>query len=271
MENLDLQHLQTLLFVLLGIIFVTLVALVVYVVVANRRERAKLAQTYEEAKLAPRSELQTTGRFLSLVRDVVGGPLQVEIGGAKYRNLADIKDTQLKRQVVNAAMELIQFTGVLGGDVTAPAPIEKTGSWREDLRENSQVELQRIRPALADEEAPPAPEEIEQRFLNLLAQMGQAPPPLEKPSIIGAIRRRMAKVSDVDQHGTFVDDIEAIVQRRIQLIPALAGRDLHVRAGPGGTVRFVFEGQEYESLEQVPNLTARQLIQDAIQEWDETT
>jgi membrane protein implicated in regulation of membrane protease activity len=270
MENLALQHLQTLFFALIGIIVLTLVALAVYVVVANRRERAKLAQTYEEAKLAPRSILQTTGRFLSLAREVVGGPLEVEIGGTKYRSLADIQDPQLKRQVVAATMELIQFTGVLGGGVTAPAPLEKTHSWREDLREDSQVELQRIRATPGDQEVPPVPEEIEQRFLNLLAEMGQAPPPPEKPSIASALRQRMAKSPDLDQRRTFVDDIEAIVQRRAPLILALTGRDLHIRPGPDRTVRFVFEGQEYESLEQVPNLTARQLIQDAIQEWNET-
>jgi membrane protein implicated in regulation of membrane protease activity len=271
MENLDLQALQTLFFVLIGIICLTLVALVIYVVIANRRERARLAQTYEEAKLAPRSVLQTTGRFMSLARDVVGGPLEVEIGGTKYRSLADIQDPQLKRQVVAATMELIQFTGVLGGGVTAPAPLEKTHSWREDLREDSQVELQRIRTAPADQEVQPPAAEIEQRFLNLLAEMGQSPSPPGKPSIASAIRQRMAKSADLEQRRTFVDDIEAIVQRRAPLIPALTGRELHVRPGPSGTVRFVFEGQEYENLEQVPNLTARQLVQDAIQEWDETT
>jgi membrane protein implicated in regulation of membrane protease activity len=271
MINLDLQRLQILFFVLIGTIFVTLVALILYVVIANRRERAKLAQTYEEAKLAPRSELQVTGRFMSLVRDRAGEPLQVEFGGTKYRALADIKDTQVKRQVVAAAMELIQFTGVLGGDVRMPAPIEKTHSWREDLREGSQEELKRIRTTPAEPEVLPAPKEIEERFLNLLAEIGQPVPTPEKPSIIGAVRQRMAKTSDADQRRTFVDDIEAIVQRRVALIQALAGRDLHVRPGSGGAVRFVFEGQEYDNLEQVPNLTARQLIKDAIQEWDETT
>jgi hypothetical protein len=34
-------------------------------------------------------------------------------------------------------------------------------------------------------------------------------------------------------------------------------------------VRFVFEGREYEELDDVPNMTAQQLIRDAIQEWEE--
>jgi hypothetical protein len=68
---------------------------------------------------------------------------------------------------------------------------------------------------------------------------------------------------------TFVEDIDDILQRRVQLIPALIGRDLQVRLGPGDSVRFVFEGREYEDLDDVPNMTAQQLIRDAIQEWEE--
>jgi hypothetical protein len=66
-----------------------------------------------------------------------------------------------------------------------------------------------------------------------------------------------------------VDEIEEIVQRRIHTMPALHGRDLHVRLGAGGSVRFAFEGVEYERLEEIPNMTAQQLVQDAIAEWDE--
>ena len=66
-----------------------------------------------------------------------------------------------------------------------------------------------------------------------------------------------------------VDEIEAIVQRKIHTTPALRARDLHVRLGARGSVCFVFEGVEYESLEDMPNLTAQQLVRDAITEWDE--
>ena len=68
-----------------------------------------------------------------------------------------------------------------------------------------------------------------------------------------------------------MEDIEDIIQRRIQLIPALAQKQLHVEPGPGGEVRFIFEGQAYQRLDDIPNLTARDVVRDAIQEWDETT
>jgi hypothetical protein len=216
------------------------------------------------------------GRILSLVRDKAGGSLQVEVNGLTYGRLADIEDPGIRRQVVEAAMELIQFTGVLGGDRVAPAPIEQTHSWREDLRVSSEAELDRIHAARTGKgsrpEQPVAEEEAEEQFLNLLTEMGQAPQSIERPSVMRAIQQRMTTQSTVeDDSRSFVNEIESIVQRSILLFPALVGRDLHVRLAPDDSVCFVFEGQEYENLDDVPNLTARQLIKEAIQEWEDTT
>lgn len=276
MDNLELQQLRTLFYILLGLIVILLIMLAVYVVIANRRQRAQLEKTVEEAKLAPRQIQQITGQILSLIRDEVGGAIHVEIAGAEYHSMDEVDDPNLRRQLVAAAMELIQFTGVLAAGVTEPAPVESTESWREDMRGESSAELKRIQGPIADEsvetQAPVAPEEVEERFLNLLTEMGQAPPPAEKPGLVSAIQQTWTPKSfKSDGPRTFVDEIEAIVQRRIRLIPALAECDIHVEPGPGGSVRFMFEGQEYRNLNEVPNLTARTLIQDSIREWDETT
>ncbi|MCL7452865.1 MAG: hypothetical protein M8467_07425, partial [Anaerolineae bacterium] len=114
--------------------------------------------------------------------------------------------------------------------------------------------------------------DVEEQFLNLLIEMGRAPSGNGKPSLANAIQARWAaKGKDLDPSRTFVDDIETIIQRRIQLIPALAQKQLHIEPGPGGEVRFTFEGQDYEHVDDIPNLTARDIVRDAIQEWDETT
>jgi hypothetical protein len=251
MTNLDLAQLRLLFFLFAGMAVVILIGLIAYVVVASRRRKAEDAPASNAVVVAPAAELPEAMQVMSLVRDEAGGRLQVEIEGARYRRLADVEDPEVKRRIVTTAMELIQFTGVLGEGISEPAPIEKTRTWREDLREGSHIELQRARTAPPSAgsplQPPPDVHDIEARFLSLLAEMGQ-------PS-----------------SRTFVDDIDDIVQRRLPLIPALAGRELHVRPGPGGKVRFSFEGQEYENVDDIPNLTARQLITDAIQEWDETT
>lgn len=276
MENPDLQQLEGLLATLSIIIFLIIAVLIAYVVIANRRRRARMDSTLDAERFAPHPARQATGQVLALVRDEPGGDLQVEVAGARYLCLTDIEDPLVRRQVVGAAMELIRFTGALGEDVDAPAAMEKTQTWREDLREDSKADLARIRAIPIEEEAQPqlssAPEEVEEQFLNLLEEMGQAPPPLERPTIVSSLQqRRISKPGELERPRTFVDDIDDIVQRRIPLIPALIGRDLHVRLGPGDSVRFVFDGRAYDSLDNVPNMTARQLIKDAIQEWEETS
>ncbi len=275
MEALDLQQLEWLLYGLLAAIGIILALLIGYVVLANRRQRKKMTATYEADRLAPFAARRVSGQILSLVRNEVGAPLGVEIGGETYASLAEIEDPQLKRQVIGAALELIQFTGALGQTAAGPdlTPLDATSSWREDLRENSRTELERIRASTAGSANRPRSEEdadkVEAQFLNLLTEMGQASPP-EKPSMAGALRRRrQPKKFEEEGAPGFVDEIEEIVQRRLRILPALAGRDLHVRLGYGGIVRFAFDGAEYEKLEEIPNLTAQQLVRDAIAEWDE--
>lgn len=275
MDSLDLQQVEGLFFVLLALIAVILVALIVYVVLANWRQRAKMVEAYEADKFAPRPARHLTGQILSLVRAGPGQPLKVAINGVQYRRMADIEDPQVRRQVVGAALELVQFTGALESDAIAPVPLEEADSWREDMRADSKVELERIHTVAAragsQPQVPPASEEVEEQFLSLLTQMSQAHASPEKPGVIRSIQQRMApRKGESESARTFLDDIDDILQRRIQLIPAMIGRDLHVRLDSGDAVHFAFEGREYDNLDDLPNLTAQQLIKDAIQEWEDT-
>ena len=205
------------------------------------------------------------------MRNEVGGPLEVEIGGKTYASLAEMEDPQLRREVVGTALELIQFTGALEQAIAPELPGEP-GSWREDLRESSQEELERIHTGGSGNgsESVTVPAEVEEQFLSRLTGSAQPPATPEKPSIASALRqRRLPKIPKEEGSRSFVDEIEDIVQRRIHTTPALHARDLHVRLGAGESVRFAFEGVEYESIDEIPNLTAQQLIRDAITEWDE--
>jgi hypothetical protein len=276
MEALDLQQLEWLFFALVLIIVVILAILISYVVIANRRQRDKMIAAYEAEKLAPRPAIKVTGQILSLVRSEVGGPLEVEIDGAKYASLSEIDDPQLRRQVVGTALELIQFTGALEPPAGPAVGMEEASSWRENLRESSQAELVRIHARASgngsEAQIAQTSGEVEQQFLNLLAEMGQPSAAPEKPSMMSALRRRrLPKLPEDGRDPTFVDAIDDIVQRKLRTVPALVGRDLHVCLSDGGLVCFVFEGSEYGSLDEIPNLTAQQLVRDAIAEWDART
>jgi hypothetical protein len=277
MAGLELAQLERLLYLFVGVVFLILIGLMVYVFASRRRAQVTPAPLFSEEDVVLRPTHLVVGQVLTLVRDESGAPLKVEVSGTKYASLAEIHEPQVKRQIVEAAMELIQFTGVLGREAVAPAPVEKTDTWREDMREGSQTELQQVQHVSAPTEpqpksSPPAPPEVEEQFLNLLSEMGQGSAQPERPTLVDSIQHRLVpKPVDSGRPRTLADDIEDIVQRRMQLIPALMGRELHVRPGPGASVRFVFDGKEYQEVDDIPNLTARQLIQDAIREWDETT
>jgi len=275
----DLAQLRTLLIALVGMIVLLFSALILYIVLSSRqkasqREKEREGTSHPDEPKIPQAPRLQVGQSLSLIRDAKGGPLQVEVGGVKYRSLDDAKEPEVKRQIILAAMELVRFTGVLGKEASGPAPMDKTYRWREDLREGSQEQLDQIRSAATGQtpEAGPAQTEIEQQFLSLLAEMGQASSPIEKPTFASSIRRALKSGPSPEEHPhTFVDDIEAIIQRRIRLIPAFQERELHVHADPSGAVRFDFDGRQYQDVGDIPNMTARQLIADAIREWEETT
>lgn len=280
MTDLDQQQLEQLTYLFLGLVFVTAAVLVVYVALASRRPKPDRRSEQSGDEVVIRPEHMVVGQVLALIRDEPGAALQVEAGGAKYSSLAEVKDPLIRRQIMAAAMELIQFTGVLAQKDLSPAPISRTETWREDLRQDSRTELESaLGPAGSVPDAPDAEQPsgarragVEEGFLNNLAEMGQSQAQPERPTVVGAVRQRLTpKPPELEQPRTFVDEIEEIIQRRIPLVPALVGRGLHVQSGPGGTVTFVFGGQEYQKLDEIPNLTARQLIQDAIREWDETT
>ena len=273
MDQFSLDQLKTFMYLVVGVIVVLMAVLIAYVMWSSRRKNARGRRAEEDIEEAGPA-LSTGTQPLSLVRDTASGPLQVEIGGVRYRTLAEVQNVEIKRQIVTAAMELVRFTGVLGRNVQEPVPMDKTYHWREDLRQESQEELKQIRGAAVDQPAVAGlatKAAIEEQFLSMLAEMGQAQSPPEKPGIVSSIQLALKPKGVEERPQTFVDHIEEILQRRIQAIPAFHSRELHMRADPSGAVHFQFDGQEYQSANDIPNLTARQLIADSIKEWEETT
>lgn len=277
MDTISLQQLEVLVYVFVGLAVLTLGGLVIYVIASvRRRDTEASAAFYDADNLVVRPSLLVVGQVLALVREEPGAPIRVEIDGVKYDSLAEIEDPGVRRQVVDAALEFIQFTGVVGAMRQELTPLGKTETWREDLRQESKAELELARHTYADESArpehPPPDPEVEEQFLKELIEAGQVPPSPEPPTLVSSIQHSLKpKAVDTDPSRTFVDDIEDIVQRRIRMVPALVERGLHVRPGPAGKVLFTFEGREYQRVDEIPNLTARELVQDAIREWDETT
>jgi len=65
-----------------------------------------------------------------------------------------------------------------------------------------------------------------------------------------------------------VEEINNLVQKRLQERPDLAGRYVRLTTGVGGSVCIYVGQQIFEAVGDIPDLEVRALIQDAIREWE---
>jgi hypothetical protein len=191
---------------------------------------------------------------IRLVREPASDRLAVEVMGARYHRLSDIQDDELRRQVMLAAAEMVDFTGVLDeGEPVVLSP-DQAIQWREDLRR-----------ALPRRE-PDATAEFLDKAARQSEQEGLAP-----VTLVGALQRALqGKTPDSAETLSLVEEIDQIVQRRLNVTRGLQGRTLKLRAVDAERIVYEFDGAEYGAVDDIPNHTARLLVQDSIREWEET-
>ncbi len=115
---------QLFVLLLIGIIGIVLlvVALVAYLVLGGREkkrkeERSLAAEPIEPApKKAPTpvDDSQPFFEVMRVLRDRTNNNIIVEVEGRRYKRLADIRDGRVGRQIVQAAADLVKFSGVMG-------------------------------------------------------------------------------------------------------------------------------------------------------------
>lgn len=195
---------------------------------------------------APTSGYTPTGRVthtpdgemvevLRVLRDLADGSLVVEIGGKRYRNLAEIVDPQVKRRFMGNAQALVQFTQATASTVPqAPA-------W----------------PAAdsSDTEEPP--------FSSFLP----ADPALSSAPLTDVVEPAVPPAQPSNSK-TMADEIEELIQIRLITTPNLMNRAIHIRQGAGGGIRVEVDGRYFDSVAGVtdPEITA--FLQSVIREWE---
>lgn len=286
MQAIKLGQLELLMFLFIGLTLLVLLGLAIYISTAQRRKRQAALQPRPQPAQAPRPEPESEASLpssytraqpsLSLFHDPQGGSIRVEIEGVVYSTMADVADPDLKRKIIGLTMELIQFVGVLKAQQPSLVSMDKTQTWREDLRSGSQAaraqaESTRTVFAQASPEPRVAPD-VEERFLADLAAGGQGQPAVQKPSMMRSIQHSLRPKS-IPSEGAqgFVQDIEEIVQGRVRETPGLFPGGLHVQTGLDKRVVFVFDGQEYASVDEIPSQMAQDVIHTAIREWEART
>jgi len=209
--------------------------------------------------------------IMRVLRDEDTGAVVVEVEGRQYRQLVEIRDGRIGNQVLEAIADLIKFTGGIVKRQWAAASITPVVPTRERPPQPQVVEPASPPQAVAVE---PFGSDEEEAFLRRLREgdlgVGKTPAREAQPGIMSFIRRRKPQVTaePTGAGGTFIDEIEEILQRMISTAPTPLGKEVHVRTGPDGGLQIQVGGQYFSSADEVPDPAIRDFIQAAVKEWE---
>jgi hypothetical protein len=230
-----------------------------------------LTELREETKIQ-RERIEPMGlkEIMRILRDEDTGAIVVEAEGRQYRQLVEIRDGRIGSQVLEAIADLIKFTGgIVTGQWAKPVPTSAPTVERPP--QPQVVEPASLPRTMAAE--PPSSDE-EEAFLRRLRekdlQASKTPAREARPGIMGFIRRQkpQAAAEGTGAGGTFIDEIEEILQRMISIAPTPLGKEVHVRTGPDGSLQIESDGQYFSRPDEVPDPTIRDLIKAAVKEWE---
>jgi hypothetical protein len=210
--------------------------------------------------------------IMRVLRDEDTGAIVVEVEGHRYRQLIEIQDGKIGNQVLEAIADLIKFTGGIVRRQWAAASVTPVVPTRE-MPPQSQVVEPASPPRAVDVESPGS--DKEEAFLRRLKegdlQVGKTPPKEAQLSIMGYFTRQrklQAGAEGTGAGGTFIDEIEAILQRMISTAPTPLGEEVHVGTGPKGGLQIQVGLRYFSSPDEVPDPFIRDLIKAAVKEWE---
>ncbi|MFB0536459.1 MAG: hypothetical protein ACETWR_15905 [Anaerolineae bacterium] len=279
------EVLLTILVLLIIGIFVILVWLVNYIAGPSVKKESKGKRPSVQFAVEPSEELSepwpTAGdvterrslpmggrEIMRVLRDEDTGTIIVEVEGNRYRRLTEIRDGRIGNQVLETIADLIKFTGGIVRGQWATKSVLTSASTGERPSQPRVVEPasppQAVEPPGSDEEA----------FLRRLRegdlQFGKTPAREARPGPMGFFRRRKPPVAaeGTGTGGTFIDEIEEILQRMISTAPIPLGKEVHVRTGPDGGLQIQVGGQYFSRSDEVSDPAVRDLIKAAVKEWE---
>jgi hypothetical protein len=174
---------------------------------------------------------------LRILRDLADGELVVEIGGKRYRDLAEMTDPQIKRRFMGNAQALSRFAG---GETSFPDQAIWSSPPSGTVKQPSSL---------------PQPEKPS--FSSLVQSTESTPIPNEE--------------NKSDAPKTIADEIEEMLQLRLSMTPSLMGRSIHIRPTLEGGIRVEVDGHGFDSVSDVSDLEVLGFIQSVIREWESRT
>jgi len=242
MRTLDLSawSQQQLMYMLIAT-FLAIILLIVALLIYLRRTRPQ-APRADEGEMAPPPEIVLRRRGWA-------GRMEVVVGGRTYRRMKDMDDPAARRALMLAAGDLVAFVEPTAARPAAPKPAPPSSA--------------DATPGPGKYYAP-ARELAQQAFLAQLEAANLAAPPAG--GWLAALGRGLGSRPTGDSPGSFVEDIEKIIQRRCRE----QGIDMpvHLRTDGQGIVRVEVDGVLYDSPGDIPEIAIRELIRAAVGEWE---
>ncbi len=205
--------------------------------------------------------------LLRLLRDPATGQLLVDVAGRRYTKLSDIADKKIGQYVLKLMAHLLVFSnGVIvteAGLKSVYNPKEAAGSVPMPLAKVAPPSTPMpAKPAAKPEPlVPPPSPEAEAAFLaalraNSLGDAGKTGSSRPSPAAKPALGLNLA------------DEINDIVQTRLRYTPLANSPRIEITSNQDGGILITVNGRQYSSPDDIPNPEIKNLIKQAIKEWE---
>lgn len=166
------------------------------------------------------------------------GELVIFVQGHRRRRLQEITNPQTGRETIEAIKAVMTFSK----------------DWLPSIRQQAAPST--------------SPSETSTDQETFLKQLRQTPPPLSEkpPGLLAPLQRQTS--SNLLDPLHLVDEIDELVQQRLQARPDLAGRHVRLTSGPAGGLLVYVDQQAFDTVDDVSDPQIRTLIRDAIHEWE---
>jgi hypothetical protein len=199
--------------------------------------------------------MQNEIEIMRVLRTPPMGSLLVIADGRRLKLLASVKDDTVRRRILAAIGELIDFAGGYDALVregvapplptaaaTSSAPAEEPG---EELTSEQDAFLNRLERELRQ---------------STLPETGSL---TAEPTVLPV------DTNDLTTPGVnLVADIDQILQRHVAESEALAHRSIHLRQTPGELLQIVVDGRVYEHPNDIEDARVRDVLKRALKEWE---
>jgi hypothetical protein len=239
------------------------------------------------------SETREESELIRLMADSRKGLFCVHVVEQCYKRLADVSERQTGQYILEAITRLLQFSnGMLATndglgmvpvpslriDVHTPLPESRPPS---SLASSSPVSSGDSAPDHSTQSTtyPPIPSDSampvneHERFLHDMRRQVPSQPerPIERPSLIGSIRRMRDRPSaPVLTPLNLAEEIDQVFQRKL-LESGLGATDAKVETNPDGGVRIRIGTVYYASADEVPDPRMRDLLKLSVAEWEQNS